>query len=170
MMNTECPDCRSKNVSTWSWKHPLLLHWILNPGLAFNEVVLGQRLPSTSYLCRDCKKPIPDRNWVICPHCSQTATARLWMGRHAFAHWLGIVCPHCGRKMPSMWNLTSLLVVACLSPIWVVPYMLWKDRYLNWEADRARHALQKLKEKTANQASDATPEPAPDAGSSSHQG
>ena len=144
MMKPSCPSCGSENVSTWSWKHPLVIHWILNPGLAFNEVVLGQRLPSRSYVCRDCKKDLPDRNWVICPHCAGVSTARLWMGNHALGHWLGVVCPHCGMRMPSLWNATSAVLVICLSPMWVLPYFLFKDRYLAWEAKRAAKALSKI--------------------------
>jgi hypothetical protein len=29
----------------WTWKNPLMLHWIINPGLAINELILGQRIP-----------------------------------------------------------------------------------------------------------------------------
>lgn len=29
----------------WSWKHPMVLHWIINPGLVINELLFGQRVP-----------------------------------------------------------------------------------------------------------------------------
>ncbi|MFA7172953.1 MAG: hypothetical protein WC340_05985 [Kiritimatiellia bacterium] len=142
-MNKQCPICDSPNVATYSWKHPLMLHWIINPGLAFNEVFLGQRLPSISYVCRDCKLPLPKRNWIICPHCSETTMATVWMGKHSFCHWLGVMCPHCGKLMPSLWNLTSRVLIAVLCPLWIGPYFLFRDKYLDWERNRADSALKK---------------------------
>ena len=32
----------------YTWKNWMVLHWILNPGLAINELILGQRVPKIS--------------------------------------------------------------------------------------------------------------------------
>ena len=32
----------------YTWRNWMMLQWILNPGLAVNELVLGQRIPEIS--------------------------------------------------------------------------------------------------------------------------
>lgn len=39
-----------------TWKNPMMLHWIVNPGLAFNELVLGQRVPKVMLIERNDSK------------------------------------------------------------------------------------------------------------------
>jgi len=52
-----------------------------------------------------------------------------WSGRKAFGHWLGLICPECKKRIPCMWNYTSLLVLALLSPLWYLPYRFYfRDR------------------------------------------
>jgi hypothetical protein len=120
-----------------------MLHWIINPGLAVSEVILGQRIPSVSYLCNDCDLPLPQRNWVICPHCAERTMGTVWMGKHGFGHWLGLTCPHCGQLMPTLRNATARVLIVLLAPLWIFPYFLLKDRYLEWERKRAKIALAK---------------------------
>lgn len=55
--------------TVWTWKHPLMLHWILNPGLAFIELVLGMRMPATSLIERASPRPFVERQYVPCPAC-----------------------------------------------------------------------------------------------------
>lgn len=52
----------------WALPHPIVLHWILNPGLAFNELVLGQRLPKVILIDKESKKPLMEENgiWQRC--------------------------------------------------------------------------------------------------------
>lgn len=42
MQNNEC---KNSEFKVWTWKNPVMLHWIINPGLAINELILGQRVP-----------------------------------------------------------------------------------------------------------------------------
>ncbi|RZS94996.1 hypothetical protein BC751_0509 [Cecembia calidifontis] len=37
----------------WNWENPLMLHWILNPGLANNELIMGQRIPKVTLIERN---------------------------------------------------------------------------------------------------------------------
>lgn len=107
----------------------MLLHWILNPGLVINELVLGQRLPKLTLTCTECALPLPERSYVPCPHCNTVHEARIWGGRNAFGNWRGYVCPTCNTRIPAIWNLTSLVVLALLSPVWYPFYRFYfKDR------------------------------------------
>jgi hypothetical protein len=126
------------NVTTLKWPNLLIVHWVLNPGVAFNEVFLGQRLPAVSYYCRDCRSPLVERSWLECPHCNSTFSAKLWQGRTAFGHWLGVVCPGCGGIIPSLWNHTSLLLLALTAPIWWFLVRVYREPFLDWERHRIR--------------------------------
>lgn len=35
----------TKKFRVYTWKHWASLHWSLNPGLALNELVFGQKMP-----------------------------------------------------------------------------------------------------------------------------
>ncbi len=39
-----------EKYKVWKLPHPMLLHWIINPGLAFNELILGQRIPKITLI------------------------------------------------------------------------------------------------------------------------
>src|SRR5262245_54558843 len=40
-----CPTCGETRIWRWDLRHPEMLNWVINPGVAVNELVLGQRLP-----------------------------------------------------------------------------------------------------------------------------
>jgi hypothetical protein len=46
-----------------------MLHWILNPGLAINELILGQRVPKVRLEDKTIDKPRIERVLIPCPHC-----------------------------------------------------------------------------------------------------
>jgi hypothetical protein len=62
--------------------------------------------------------------------------ARLWSWANAFGHWFGYVCPGCGGEIPCLWSLASLLVLAVTAPLWALPVLLWKGRWLEFERRR----------------------------------
>jgi hypothetical protein len=67
----------------------------------------------------------------------------IWAKGHSFGHWLGIVCPDCGCRIPSLLNVTSWLILFLLSPI---RWLLWRrfgERYQAYEQQRALRALQR---------------------------
>jgi hypothetical protein len=131
-MNEEypaCPKCGGHNFKVWKLPAPLLLHWVLNPGLAFNELVLGQRIPKVMLLCQDCQEPLGQRTYVPCPHCHTMNHGQTWSKKAAFGNWLGYVCPSCGERIPCLWNYTSLVILTITSPIWYLPYRFYfRDR------------------------------------------
>ncbi len=117
-----CPNCGSDKWKRLSLPHPMLIHWILNPGLAFNELVLGQRVPKLQLVCAYCDAPWIERCFVPCPHCSGITSGLHWSSRSSFGNWLGLICPSCGKRIPCLWNVLSLLILALTFPVWYLPY------------------------------------------------
>ena len=70
----------------WQLPHPMVLHWILNPGLTFNELILGQRLPKVMLIDKKGDAPLMERQYVPCSECN--------------------------GRIPGLWNLTSLVLLA----------------------------------------------------------
>jgi len=124
-----CPKCGGRNFKLWKLPNPAILHWVLNPGLAFIELVLGLRIPKLMLICQDCQGPLCDRGYVPCPHCHTMNHGLTWSKGRGFGNWLGYVCPSCGRRIPCLWNYTSVVILALTSPIWYLPYRFYfRDR------------------------------------------
>lgn len=99
---------------------PQLLFWAINPVMAINELILGQRLPQVILIEKHSTQPMLERQFIPCPHCKALNPARLWSSGNAFAHWFGYVCPECSGTIPCLWNVTSLLLLALTAPIWLL--------------------------------------------------
>lgn len=104
----------------YTWKHWMILHFILNPGLAFNELILGQRIPKISLEDKTSKKPRAERSYVPCPHCDTLHDGRIWSADNgrAFKNWFGLYCPECGGIIPCVMNVTSYIILALTLPVW----------------------------------------------------
>jgi hypothetical protein len=98
--------------------NPMLLHWILNPGLAVVECVFGQRVPSVTLIDKTSDAPLIERMYYPCPSCHALNDARLWTKKPR-GNWFGLVCPKCGGKIPCLWNVFSLLLLAVTLPLWI---------------------------------------------------
>ncbi|MHC5053489.1 MAG: hypothetical protein ACYTKD_02095 [Planctomycetota bacterium] len=138
----QCPECDA-TMKPFALPHPLLLHWILNPGLAVNELVLGQRIPRSMYVCKSCDRPYAERSYVVCPSCGGVHKGMLWTRRNAFGHWFGYVCPTCDGVIPCLWNLTSLAVLLVTFPLWWLPVRRIRPRWLAIERRRIGTAVGK---------------------------
>ena len=116
-----CHHCGCKQFKTWSKNHILLLHWKIDPGLAVNELCLGQRLSETTFICRSCGHWLsPDTHYIECPACDRFHNARIWQNA-GFGNWFGITCPDCAAPIPCVSNFTSLLILKLISPVtWVL--------------------------------------------------
>jgi hypothetical protein len=123
-----CPKCKRSDFKQWKLPHPMIVHWVLNPGLAFNELALGQRVPKLQLICRTCEGAVMERAYVPCPTCRYMHWGRLWKRSRGFGNWRGISCPACGAPIPCIWNVFSLLILAVVSPIWALPYYLYFKR------------------------------------------
>jgi hypothetical protein len=113
-----------EKYKVWKLPHPMLLHWILNPGIAINELVLGQRIPKVTLIDKTSDAPLMERQSIPCPGCNALNDARLWSKGNTFGHWFGLICPNCHRKIPCLLNITSLLILGLTFPIWI-----WLKKY-----------------------------------------
>jgi hypothetical protein len=113
--------------------HPLMLHWIINPGLAINEVILGQRIPCVIVTEKDKSKPLMERQYFPCKKCGTYNDARLWSKKNALGHWFGYICPHCGEKIPCLWNITSIIILTFTFPIWIWIKIKFEKNWLEKE-------------------------------------
>ena len=128
-MNSElpaCPKCNGHDFKVWKLPNFMLLHWVINPGLAFNELILGQRIPREMLECRTCDLPRMERTFVRCPSCHTVHDSRVWRGRYGFGNWLGYVCPSCGERIPCLWNFTSLAILTLTAPLWYFPVRYYR--------------------------------------------
>lgn len=111
-------DFDKTKYKVWKLPHPLLLHWVLNPGLAFNEVILGQRIPKITLIDKTSDAPLIERQYVPCPHCGTIHNGLIWAKKGAFKNWFGLLCPECEKIIPCIWNIASLVLLALTFPIW----------------------------------------------------
>ena len=127
----------------WAIPHPFVLHWILNPGLVFSELILGQRLPKVTLIDKESNKPLLERAYVPCPHCETLNDARLWARGNAIGHWFGYVCPNCHQIIPCLWNIFSLAILAITCPLWYFPIRLVRLRWIEKEKERLANVLER---------------------------
>lgn len=127
----------TEKYKIWKLPNPLLLHWVLNPGLAFNEIILGQRIPAVTLIDKTSSAPLMERQYIPCPACGEIHNAKLWAEGNAFGHWLGFICPSCKSKIPCLWNLTSLALLVVLSPLWFPLKLMFEKKYIEFEVSRS---------------------------------
>ena len=116
----------------WTWKNPMMLHWIINPGLVFNELVLGQRVPKVMLIERKSNKSLGEKSFVPCPHCGTLHIGLKWtpQNKTAFKNWFGYYCDSCGKIIPCLANLTSCIILGLTFPIWFWFKKKCKDKWL----------------------------------------
>jgi hypothetical protein len=125
----------------WNWKNPVVLHWIINPGLAFNELVLGQTIPKVMLIEKEGERPLFQRSLIPCPHCNTLHSGLKWTAKNktAFKNWFGIYCDHCSGIIPVQRNLTSLLILLVTFPVWGWFRKLLKQKWLNKQPERYKN-------------------------------
>jgi hypothetical protein len=111
-----------------SW---MMMHWLINPALAFNEIFLGQRVPRVLLVDKTAQKPLIERSFVPCPHCGSLNDARIWSTQNglAFGNWFGLFCPTCRGVIPCTLNLTTIILLAATFPLWI---WFWKPLRRYW--------------------------------------
>lgn len=104
----------------YTWKNWMMLHWILNPGLIINELILGQRIPKITLEDKTSDKPRLERTFIPCPHCQTKHDARTWSTQNgtAFKNWFGLYCPECSNIIPCLMNAFTALVLGLTYPLW----------------------------------------------------
>ncbi len=115
-----------------TWKNPAMLHWIINPGLVINELVLGQRIPKVMLIERDSNKSLVESTLIPCPHCGVLHSGLKWTmeNKTAFQNWFGLFCDNCGKIIPCLTNLTSCIILIVTFPVWFWFKDHWKMKWL----------------------------------------
>jgi hypothetical protein len=128
----------SKKYKVYTWKQWMMLHYVLNPGIAVNELFFGQRVPKVSLEDKTSEKPFLERSYVPCPNCETLHDGRTWSSQNgtAFKNWFGLYCPNCGEIIPCLINLTTLLILAITFPIWGWFRKSLKKRWLEKQPKR----------------------------------
>lgn len=121
----------------WTWKHPIMLHWRLNPGLVINELLLGQAVPKVM-LVEKGKKGLAESSFIPCPHCHTIHSGLKWsvQNKTAFGNWFGLYCDHCGDTIPPLRNFTSLLLLGLTFPFWMPFRKRWKRKWLSTQKEK----------------------------------
>ena len=110
----------NKKWKIYTWKNWMMIHWVLNPGLAINELLLGQRVPKVSLVEKDSNKPLIEKTFIPCPHCDKLHDGRTWSNQNStgFKNWFGLYCNNCGNIIPCLINIFSLIILVVTFPIW----------------------------------------------------
>jgi uncharacterized protein (TIGR02996 family) len=103
-----CPACGGRRHWRWDVRNPLVLHWVVNPALAVNELVLGQRIPAVMYTCTSCW---PMRTYTHCPGCRGFLDIHAPPFNQPLGNWRGLRCPQCATNIPLLQNLVTAAVL-----------------------------------------------------------
>ncbi len=133
----------------WNWKSPVILHWIINPGLVINELILGQTIPKIMLIEREGDKPFYQRTLVPCPHCGTLHNGLKWSAQNktAFKNWYGLYCDNCGKIIPPQRNFISLLILIITFPIWGWFRKSLKENWLKKQPERYKNLNLEFPEK-----------------------
>lgn len=125
----------------WNWKNPVVLHWIINPGLVINELILGQTIPKVMLIEREGKKPFYKRSFIPCPHCGELHSGLKYSAQNktALKNWFGFYCDNCKAIIPVQRNLTSLILLAITFPIWGWFMKSMKQNWLKKQPERFKN-------------------------------
>ncbi|MET2984554.1 hypothetical protein [Aureibaculum conchae] len=127
-----------KKYKIYTWKHWVNLHWILNPGMAINELVFGQRIPKLSIVHKTFDKNKSERRYVYCPNCYTLHDVRIWEIQNGVAlkNWFGLYCSNCGKIIPCLINILSLTILIFTYPVRVLFIKKLKSKWLKKQVKR----------------------------------
>ncbi len=117
----------------WNYRHFSVIHWLVNPGLVINELILGQRIAKVTLIDKTSDRPLIERTIIPCPHCNTYHDGRTWSDQNttAFKNWFGLYCPHCSQVIPCVRNWTAGLLLIVTYPLWFWWIGRWKASWLN---------------------------------------
>ena len=138
-----------KKYKILDWKSPVILHWIINPGLVVNELILGQTVPKVMLIEREGNKPFYQRSSVPCPHCGELHSGLKYSAQNktAFKNWFGFYCDNCKEIIPVQRNLTSLIILILTFPIWGWFRKSMQKSWLDKQPERYRRINLEIPEK-----------------------
>lgn len=131
----------SKKYKVYTWKDWIFLHYIINPGLAFNELIFGIRIPKIILEDQTLGKPKINGSYIPCPHCQTLHNSKTWSKKNktALKNWFGYYCPECGEIIPCMTNLTTYLILGITYPLWIGFKKKLKQKWLKKQPKRFEH-------------------------------
>ena len=115
----------------WTWKSPVILHWIINPGCVIGDLV-GLRQPKVMLIERNSSVSLVERTLIPCPHCKTLHSGLKWskQNKTAYKNWFGLYCDNCGKIIPCLSNLISYIFLGVTFPIWFWFKDKWKAEWL----------------------------------------
>ncbi len=130
-----------ETFKVYTWKNWMMIHWILNPGLAINELLLGQRVPKLTLENITSNKTKFERIVIPCPHCKVLHDGRTWSTESgtAFKNWFGLYCKNCGKTIPCLLNAFSLIILIITFPLWGWFKKSLKSKWLDRQPDRYKN-------------------------------
>lgn len=125
----------------WDWKSPVILHWIINPGLVINELIFGITIPKVMLIEREGGKPFYQRSLIPCPNCGELHSGVKYSAQNKTAHknWFGFFCDNCKGIIPVQRNLTSLIILTITYPIWGWFKKSIKQKWLDKQPERYKN-------------------------------
>lgn len=130
-----------KKYKKITWKSLMGLHWIINPGIMINELVMGIRVPKLMLKDTTPGKAFTEKYYVPCPHCHTIHNGKTWSGinKTGFKNWFGLYCPTCEQVIPCLMNATTFIILAVTYPIWGWFKNSMKQAWLQRQPERFRH-------------------------------
>jgi hypothetical protein len=119
-----------------TWHNGMVLAWLLVPIFAVYELVMGARLPRMWLMDRDSNKPLCQREVIPCPHCHAMHGNKHFHGKTQMYNWFGFYCSSCGKVIPCLWNLTSVIILTVTFPLWIWFYRPLKNKWLKAQPAR----------------------------------
>ncbi len=131
----------NKKYKKITWKNPMVLHWIINPGIMINELVMGIRVPKLMLKDTTPGKAFTEKYYVPCPHCYTIHSDKTWSGinKTGFKNWFGLYCPTCRQVIPCLMNATTFIILAVTYPVWGWFKNRLKQAWLQRQPERFRH-------------------------------
>jgi len=125
----------------WNWKSPIILHWIINPGVVVSDLFLGQTMPKVILIERFGNKPFYKRSIIPCPHCGELHPGVKYSAQNktALKNWYGCYCDKCSEIIPVQRNLTSLLILIVTFPLWGWFRKTLKQSWLDKQPERYKN-------------------------------
>ena len=122
----------TSKYKVWTMKHIYMLHWMINPAVAINELLLGQRVPRILFVEKDSKKRLPEKSFIPCPHCHTIHSSMKWtpQNKTAFGNWFGLYCDHCEKTIPCARNITAVAIEVITFPVWGWFRKSWRNKWL----------------------------------------
>lgn len=132
-----------EKYKVYTWKNWMMLHWVLNPVLAINELLLGQRVPKVTLEDKTIDKPRVERAIIPCPHYKTLHDGRTWSIENGtdFKNWFGLYCTNCGNTIPCLTNGLSFLILAIVFPIWGWFRKGLKEKWLKKQPKRYENSV-----------------------------